>query len=106
MMVDGAVNSQGVGSGIILRSPSQNTEKRCIKFNFSLSNNQAEYETLIIELLWAQEVGIQSLEVSCDSQVVIGQTNCDYTANSDNLRGYTEMERKLKRSLKISYCKR
>lgn len=56
-----------------MKSPSEHYEEsRSIRLDYSLSNNQAEYEALILRLLWALEVGIDVLEVFSDSQVVVG----------------------------------
>lgn len=94
-MLDGAVNSLGAGVGIILKTPSQQEEQRCVRLDFPTSNNQAEYEALIIGLLWAKEVGVQSLEVYSDSQVVVRQMNDEYAVKSDNLKEYATMAKRL-----------
>lgn len=91
MMVDGAVNSQGTGVGIVIKSPFGHfVEVRSIRLGHTLSNNQVEYEALILGLQWAVEVGVEVLEVFSDSQVVVGQVNREYSVNSNNLKGYTE----------------
>lgn len=52
MMVDGAVNSNSVGVITVLTSPKrQYTKQRSIRLQFPISNNQANYEALINELL-------------------------------------------------------
>lgn len=49
--VDGAVNSKGVGVGMIMTSPhSQFQGLRSIILNSTLSNNQVEYEALLIAM--------------------------------------------------------
>lgn len=49
MMVDEAVNSSGVGVGMVLISPNQqHVERRSINLQSLLSNNQAEYAALVI----------------------------------------------------------
>lgn len=95
MMVDGVVNSQGAGVGIVLKSSSQDLEHRCIRFDLSLSNNHVEYEAMIIGLLWIEEARIQSLEVYRDSQIMVWQMNDEYIVNSENLKDYVTMTKKL-----------
>lgn len=91
MLVDGFVNMWGSGVGIILKSPSKDQiECRNIRLNFSVSNNQAEYEALIQGLTWAADVGIKSLLVYSNSQVVVRQLNEDDAVNSKNLKKYME----------------
>lgn len=49
MTVDGSANVKGIGIGITLESPSKTyRECRSIRLEFSVSNNQAEYEALLI----------------------------------------------------------
>lgn len=72
MIVDGAVNSQGSGVGIKMKYPSEQYEElQSIRLNYPLSNNQVEYEALILGLHWAWEVGVKAVEVFSDSQVIV-----------------------------------
>lgn len=74
MTVDGAVNSKGVGVGIVITSPNDHyVETQSIKLDYPLSNNQAEYEALIMGMVWALSAGVQVLKVYSDSQVVVNQ---------------------------------
>lgn len=61
-----------------------------MRLDYSLSNNLAEYEALILGLQWSLEVGIEALDIFSDSQVVIGQVNLEYSVNSDNIKVYEE----------------
>ncbi|XP_015967035.1 uncharacterized protein LOC107490744 [Arachis duranensis] len=61
--VDGASNQKSGGADIILESPAGVIYEQSIKFEFSVSNNQAEYEALLGGLSLAQEVGATRLEV-------------------------------------------
>lgn len=89
MMVDEAVNSQGIGVGITLRSPSwQYKEGRSIRLDYPFSNNQAEYEALVLRFQWALEAGIDTIEAFSDSQVVVGEVNGEYFVNSESLKLY------------------
>lgn len=47
LYVDGAVNGNGAGSGIILISPEGHKLQSAIHFGFKATNNDAEYEALI-----------------------------------------------------------
>ncbi|KAL1320376.1 hypothetical protein AAHE18_14G053400 [Arachis hypogaea] len=68
--IDGASNQTFRGAGIILENSAGVAYEQSIKFDFSVSNNQAEYEALIGGLILAREVGASRVEVSSDSQVV------------------------------------
>ena len=55
--VDGASNSKGSGARAILEKEGEIIVELSIKFNFPVSNNQAEYEALIADLKLAKDVG-------------------------------------------------
>ncbi|XP_020230738.1 uncharacterized protein LOC109811395 [Cajanus cajan] len=58
MHVDGSSNNQGSGAGIILEGPTGVTLEQSLHFAFKASNNQAEYEALLVGLRLAHEVGV------------------------------------------------
>ncbi|XP_016186089.1 uncharacterized protein LOC107627776 [Arachis ipaensis] len=62
--VDGVSNQTFGGAGIILESPTRVVYEQSIKFDFSVSNNQAEYEALLGGLQLARDVGASRLEVN------------------------------------------
>ncbi|XP_016192555.1 uncharacterized protein LOC107633440 [Arachis ipaensis] len=88
--VDGASNQTFGGAGIILENSTRVAFEQSIKFDFPVSNNQAEYEALIGGLMLAKEVGASRVEVSSDSQVVTSQVNGSYQAKDALLQKYLE----------------
>ncbi|XP_057758227.1 uncharacterized protein LOC130978282 [Arachis stenosperma] len=68
--VDGSSNSTHGGAGIILENQNGITIEQSIRYDFPVSNNQAEYEALLAGLNLAREVGAKLLEVNTDSQVL------------------------------------
>ncbi|XP_057723383.1 uncharacterized protein LOC130939282 [Arachis stenosperma] len=95
--VDGASNQAFGGAGIILESPAGVVYEQSIKFEFPVSNNQAEYEALIGGLALATEVGATRLEICSDSQIVTFQVNGSYQARDPLLQKYLEKVRDLSR---------
>ncbi|XP_025616571.1 uncharacterized protein [Arachis hypogaea] len=93
--VDRASNQTSGGVGIILESPAGVVYKQSIKFEFPMSNNQAEYEALLGGLILAKEVGATRLEVCSDSQVVTSQVNGSYQARDSLLQKYLENVKEL-----------
>ena len=73
LYVDGPSSTKGCGAGIILERPNDIIIEMSIKFDFLISNNQAEYEALIAELQLAIDVGVTRLTVCSDSQIVTSQ---------------------------------
>ncbi|XP_020963855.1 uncharacterized protein LOC110265278 [Arachis ipaensis] len=93
--VDGASNQMFGGVGIILEIPAGVIYEQSVKFDFTVSNNQAEYEALLGGLALAREVGATRLEVCSDSQVVMSQTNWTYQARDSLLQKYLEKVKEL-----------
>jgi ribonuclease HI len=67
LYVDGASNSKGSGVGIVLVSPEGLVLEQVIRLKFSASNNEAEYDALMIGLRTARKLGASHLQVFCDS---------------------------------------
>ena len=57
LCVDGSSNKQGSGAGVILEGPNGLLIEQALRFAFKASNNQAEYETLIVSMLLAKVMG-------------------------------------------------
>nr|XP_025664515.1 uncharacterized protein LOC112762925 [Arachis hypogaea] len=93
--VDGASNQTFGGAGIILKSPTEVVYEQSVKFEFPVSNNQAEYEALHGGLVLVKEVGATRVEVCSDSQVVTSQINGTYQARDSLLQKYLERVKKL-----------
>ncbi|XP_015937141.1 uncharacterized protein LOC107462965 [Arachis duranensis] len=93
--VDGASNQTFGGAGIILESPIGVVYEQSVRFEFLISNNQAEYEALIGGLTLAAKVGARRLEVCSDSQVVTSQVNGSYQAKDPLLQKYLEKVKSL-----------
>ncbi|XP_025661836.1 uncharacterized protein [Arachis hypogaea] len=93
--VDGASNQTSGGAKIILESPAGVVYEQSIKFEFPVSNNQAEYEALLGGLVLAQEVGAKRLEICSDSQVITSQVNGSYPARDSLLQKYLEKVKEL-----------
>ena len=91
--VDGASNAQGAGAGIVLTNPDREKLKYALKFEFKASNNEAEYEALIAGLELARKLGVESLRVHCDSQLVVNQVRGDYAAKEPHLVAYLKKAR-------------
>ncbi|XP_058198560.1 uncharacterized protein LOC131314085 [Rhododendron vialii] len=83
MSFDGSKTDRGVGAGVVFTSP----KGEFLQFSFQLdenrilTNNQAEYEALIIGLEIAKELNIRYLNVAGDSQLVIRQITGEYKCN-------------------------
>ena len=73
LSVDGAANAQGSGANLILTSPDGIDIEYALRFGFRASNNEAEYEAVIVGLNFAHSMEVDQLEVCSDSQLVVKQ---------------------------------
>ena len=78
MYVDGASNQKGSGVGLVLISPEKIIIEKSLRLDFSATNNEAEYEALMIGLAMVQRMGGKSVNVFLDSRLVVGQVKGEF----------------------------
>ena len=93
--MDGAVNAQGSGAGLILTSPDGIDVEYALKFGFQASNNEAEFEAVIDGINLAHYMEVDQLEVSSDSQLVVKQIEDSYEAIGEKMILYLKKVREL-----------
>ena len=95
LFVDGAVNAQGNGAGLILTSPEGIDIEYALRFGFHTSNNEAEYEAVIAGLNLAHSLEVDRLEICSDSQLVVRQIEDTYEAKSERMILYLQKVQEL-----------
>ena len=70
--IDGSSNSSGSGARFILINLEGDMEEYTQRFEFSTTNNEAEYEALIAGIKVTKKAGAQHLKVFNDFQLVVG----------------------------------
>ncbi|XP_022851528.1 uncharacterized protein LOC111373252 [Olea europaea var. sylvestris] len=89
IFVDGASNSSGSGAGIIIISPDKITEVQCaLRFEFEATNNEAEYEAVVITLKLARNLELEHIRVFSDSQLVVGQIEGSFEGKDEKISSY------------------
>ena len=76
--VDGASRQIGAGIGLQLKSPIGARIEQAIHLGFNASNNESEYEAILVEIELAVTVSADRLLMRSDSQLVVGQVNEEY----------------------------
>ncbi|XP_074373652.1 uncharacterized protein LOC141714001 [Apium graveolens] len=99
LYVDGSATVERSSEGLILSSPDGFTIQQAITFTFKETNNQAEYEALLSGLRLAESLGIKSLVIYSDSQIVVKQTNGEYIAKDPKLAQYQVMVRSILKTI-------
>jgi len=96
LSVDGSSDQQGSGAGVVLEGPNDLLIEQALKFVFKASNNQADYEALIVGMLLAKEMGARSLLAKSDSQLVTRQVTGEYQAKDPHIAAYLRYVQVLK----------
>ena len=103
LYIDGGFNSKGSGASVILDKARDIVIELSLKFDFPISNNQAEYEALIAGLQLASDVGATQFMIYSDSHIVTTQVNGAYQAKDMMLHKYLAKVKDLMR--KFSFYK-
>ncbi|XP_030471157.1 uncharacterized protein LOC115689292 [Syzygium oleosum] len=90
MFFDGAINLDSSGTGAVLISPDGQYYPVAAKLVFPCTNNIAKYETCILGLQTAVEIGITKLKVYGDSALIILQTVGEWKTRDTKLVPYNE----------------
>ena len=88
LYVDGAANQRGSGVGLVLVSPERITIEKSLRLNFSATNNEAEYEALLMGIMMVQKMGGKAVRVFSDSKLVVGQVRGDLEARDSRTQEY------------------
>ncbi|KAI5312880.1 hypothetical protein L3X38_042054 [Prunus dulcis] len=80
LRVDGASNQKGAGVGVVIVTPDGTLLEQAITLGFPASNNEAEYEALLVGLCLAKELSIKKLAIYSDSQLITSQASGEYMA--------------------------
>ena len=58
--------------GLVLVSPEKITIKKSLRLSFSATNNEAEYEVLLMGMMMVQKMGGKAVKIFSDSKLVVG----------------------------------
>jgi ribonuclease HI len=95
LFVDGASNMRGAGAGAVLISPKGLILEQAVRLGFLASNNEAEYEALLISLRSAIRLGADRLQIFCDSQLVVNHISREYLARDERMLSYLSIVKSL-----------
>ena len=86
--VDGASNQKGSGIELVLISLKKVIVEKSLRLNFSATNNEAEYETLLMGIAMVQRMGGKLVKVFLDSRLFVGQVKGEFEAKDERMQGY------------------
>ncbi|XP_075636877.1 uncharacterized protein LOC142609141 [Castanea sativa] len=85
---DGASNRKGAGVGVVLISPEKLVIEKSLRLGFSATNNEAEYEALLVGAQMVKHLGGKVVRLYCDSRLVVGQVNGEFEAKDERMKSY------------------
>ncbi|GKC71842.1 reverse transcriptase domain-containing protein [Tanacetum coccineum] len=95
LFTDGSSCVDGSGASLILTSPEGTEFTYALRFQFTASNNEADYEALIVGLRIAAHMGMRNVHASVDSKLVANQVLGTYVAKEENMIKYLENTKSL-----------
>ena len=92
---DGASNAKGTGVGFVLKSPQGDIIPQAVCCDFDATNNEAEYEAMIMGLNAALALNIKCLHVYSDSLLIVNHFSGEYATKTVKMAAYLQEVRKL-----------
>ena len=88
---DVSSNSHAGGAGVVIQTLEGDEIKCMIRLDFPATNNEAEYEAVLVDLNLAKVAEASLIVIHSDSQVIIGYINGDYEAKGERMKEYLSM---------------
>ncbi|XP_057548014.1 uncharacterized protein LOC130826442 [Amaranthus tricolor] len=90
LYVDGSSTQSASGAGLLIVSSAGVRMERAVRFEFAASNNEAEYEALLMGLKICYEARAKELAAFSDSQLIVGQVKGEFEAKDDSMKMYLQ----------------
>ena len=88
VFVDGASNTMGAGAGIVIITPEGIWLEHSFRLGFRASNNEAEYEALLVGLKMVLGIGARDVEAYSNSRLVVNQVQGNFEARDSRMKKY------------------
>jgi len=85
---DGVVCKEGVGAGVWMQLPRGGALNYSYKFSFDCTNNEAEYEALMLAIQVLKSFQVKRVVKHGESELVIKQLQGEYQARHPRMRSY------------------
>ena len=83
--VDGASNQKGSGIGLVLISLKKVIVEKSLRLDFLVTNNEAEYEAMLMGIAMVQRMGGKSIKVFSDSRLIVGQVKGEFKLKDERM---------------------
>ncbi|XP_075668738.1 uncharacterized protein LOC142638587 [Castanea sativa] len=95
IQTDGSSAQKRGGVGVIIITPDGEKLRYGVRLKFPATNNEAEYEGILIGLRLGKALGAKNLLVQNDSKLVIGKIREEYEVNEERMQKYLKMAKHL-----------
>ena len=95
MYVDGAANQRGSEVRLVVESSERIIIEKSLRLGFSATNNEAEYETLLVGMALVQKMEGRTVEIFSDSRLVVGQVKGELETRDVRMQDYLNRVRHL-----------
>ena len=95
VQTDGFATKKVGGVGVVPISLEKEKLKYAAKLQFPVTNNEAEYEALLIRLSLVKALGAKNIIVQTDFQLIIEQMKGDYEAKEERMQKYLKIVKRL-----------
>jgi len=101
LYVDGSATSGGSGVGVIVVSPTGRVHEQALKLLFKASNNEAEYEALLVGMDLCCTLEAEHLCAFSDSQLIVSQVMGEYEARDAVMMAYLALVKERAKTFRI-----
>ena len=91
IFVDGASSALGAEAGIVVITPEGIKLEHSFRLGFKASNNEIEYEALLVGLRVVLDLGAKEVEVYSDSRLVVNQVQGSFKAKDPRMVEYLRL---------------
>ena len=81
--------------GLVLVFPEKITIEKSLRLGFSATNNETEYEALLVGIVMVQKISKKAVEIFSDSRLVVGQVTGELEARDVRMQEYLSQVRHL-----------
>ena len=101
--MNGSSNKLAGGADVVLHTPEGDKIECIIRLNFPMTNNEAEYEALVVGSNLAKATEAENMVIYYNSQVIISQINGNYKCKNERMKKYLEEVKGRIGSLRVKF---
>ncbi|XP_074374604.1 uncharacterized protein LOC141715015 [Apium graveolens] len=95
LYTDGASNFNGTRLGLVLKSPQGDIMAYSICCEFKATNNESEYEALIVGLTTTIDLKINHICINCESLLIVNHVKGIYEVKDEKMTAYHRIVKEL-----------